>query len=56
LSRLPDERAPRALIATSEDQTLSAEQRRRAVFWLAQSESSSAQAYLEKVLVRKTAN
>jgi HEAT repeat protein len=56
LSRLPDERAPRALIATAEDQTLSAEQRRRAVFWLAQSESSSAQAYLEKVLVRKAAN
>jgi hypothetical protein len=52
LSQLPDERAARALIATAEDQSLSREQRKRAVFWLSQSESNSAQAYLEKVLAR----
>lgn len=50
LSRLPDDRAANALIATAEDRTLSREQRKRAVFWLSQSESDSAQAYLEKVL------
>jgi len=53
LSRLPDERAARALISTAEDQSLSREQRKRAVFWLAQAESGPAQAYLEKVLARK---
>jgi hypothetical protein len=52
LSRLPDERATRALIAAAEDRSLSHEQRKRAVFWLSQSESSSAQAYLDKVLAR----
>ena len=51
LSQLPDERATRALIAAAEDRALSREQRKRAVFWLAQSESAAAQAYLEKVLV-----
>jgi HEAT repeat protein len=50
LSQLPDERAPKALIAVAEDRGLSREQRKRAVFWLSQSESDSAQAYLEKVL------
>jgi hypothetical protein len=50
LSRLPEERATRALIAAAEDRSLSKEQRRRAVFWLAQSESQGAQKYLEKVL------
>ena len=52
LSQLPDERATPALIATAEDQSLSREQRKRAVFWLAQSQADSAQAYLEKVLAR----
>lgn len=52
LSQLPDERATRALIAIAEDQSLTREQRRRAVFWLSQSESNSAQAYLEKVLAK----
>ncbi len=51
LSRLPDERGTRALIMAAEDQSLSNEQRKRAVFWLAQSESKDAQAYLEKVLI-----
>jgi len=56
LSQLPDERATSALIAAAEDQSLSREQRKRAVFWLSQSESSSAQAYLERVLARTTVN
>ena len=56
LSQLPEDRATRALVAAAEDQTLSREQRKRAVFWLAQSESASAQAYLEKVLARATFN
>ena len=39
-----------ALIAAVEDQSLSREHRKRAVFWLAQSKSDAAQTYLEKVL------
>jgi hypothetical protein len=50
LSQLPDERATPALIKAAEDRSLSREQRKRAVFWLGQSESSGAQAYLDKVL------
>jgi HEAT repeat protein len=50
LSQLPDGRGTRALIATAEDRSLTREQRKRAVFWLAQSESDEAQAYLQKVL------
>jgi len=50
LSQLPDERAPRALIAAAEDRSLSREQRKQAVFWLAESKSHLAQVYLEKVL------
>lgn len=53
LSRLPGERGTKALIAVAEDQSLSHEQRRRAVFWLSQSETDSAQAYLEKVLAHR---
>jgi hypothetical protein len=56
LSQLPDERAARALIAAAEDQSLSHELRKRAVFWLSQSESDAAQGYLEKVLSRVSAN
>ena len=56
LSQLPEERATRALIATAEDQSLSREQRKRAVFWLSQSKADAAQAYLEKVLARNIAN
>ena len=52
LSRLPEERATRALIATAEDRSLSNEQRKRAVFWLSQSEAAGAQAYLDQVLAR----
>jgi HEAT repeat protein len=50
LSQLPDERATKALIAVAEDQSLSRQQRKRAVFWLTQSDSEAAQAYLERVL------
>lgn len=50
LSQLPDDRATRALIAAAEDQSLTREQRKRAVFWLSQSESDAAQKYLETVL------
>ena len=50
LSQLPDERAPRALIAAVEDRSLSREERKQALFWLAQSESDAAQAYLDRVL------
>lgn len=50
LSQLPDERASRALIAAAEDRSLSRELRKKAVFWLSQSQSDSAQAYLERVL------
>ncbi len=56
LSQLPDERATRALIAAAEDRSLSSEQRKRAVFWLAQSESKEAQKFLEKVLAGNSAN
>jgi hypothetical protein len=56
LSQLPDERATRALIGVAEDRSLSHEQRKRAVFWLAQSESAGAQKYLEKVLARNVAD
>jgi hypothetical protein len=55
LSQLPDERATRALIATAEDRSLSREQRKRAVFWLSQSESPAALAYLDKVLAAASA-
>jgi hypothetical protein len=51
---LPDDRAAKALIEVAQDQTLPREQRKRAVFWLSQSESDAAQAYLEKVLARNT--
>jgi HEAT repeat protein len=50
LSRLPDERATRALIAVAEDRSQSRELRKRAVFWLSQSETDAAQTYLEQVL------
>jgi hypothetical protein len=54
LSQLPGDRAVKALIEVAQDQSLSREQRKRAVFWLSQSESDAAQAYLEKVLARNT--
>lgn len=53
LSQLPEDRGTRALIAVAEDRSLPAEQRKRAMFWLAQSDSPGAQAYLDKMLVGK---
>ena len=50
LSQLPKERAPRALIAAVEDRSLSREERKQALFWLAQDDSEAAQAYLDRVL------
>jgi hypothetical protein len=55
LSQLPGERATPALIEAAEDKSLSREQRKRALFWLAQSQSSGAQAYLDKVLAGNSA-
>jgi hypothetical protein len=52
LSQLPGDRAVKALIEVAQDQSLPREQRKRAVFWLSQSESEAAQSYLEKVLAR----
>jgi HEAT repeat protein len=52
LSQLPDERATRALIKVAEDKSLAREERKRAVFWLSQSESSTAQTYLEEMLAK----
>jgi hypothetical protein len=51
LSMLPDDRASRALIAAAENRSLSREQRKRALFWLAQSEAPMAQEYLDGVLL-----
>jgi hypothetical protein len=50
LSQLPDDRATSALIKAAEDRSLSAEQRKRALFWLAQSDSAGAQKYLDRML------
>lgn len=52
LSQLPDDRAARALITAAEDTTLSREQRKRAVFWLSQSDSDAAIGYLDQVLTK----
>ena len=56
LSQLPEERGTRALISVAEDKSLTQEQRKRALFWLAQSESDGALAYIDKVLVGKVAH
>lgn len=53
LSQLPDERATRALIATAENRSLSRDLRKKAVFWLSESESDAAQKYLEQLLTAK---
>ena len=52
LSQLPDERATRALISVAENKSLAREERKRAVFWLSQSESSAAQKYLDDILAK----
>lgn len=50
LSQLPGERATRALITAAEDRSLPLVLRKRAVFWLSQSESVAALAYMDRVL------
>lgn len=50
LSQLPDELAARSLIAAVENRSLGRELRKKAVFWLSQSDSEEAQKYLERVL------
>ena len=50
LSQLPDERATKALIAAAKDRSLSRDQRKTALFWLAQSDSPDAIGYLDEVL------
>ncbi|HTU64977.1 MAG TPA: HEAT repeat domain-containing protein [Steroidobacteraceae bacterium] len=55
LSQLPDDRATPALIHVAEDQSLSREQRKRALFWLGQSKSPTAVAYLDRVLTSAAA-
>lgn len=50
LSRLPDERATPALIAVAENGALPHEDRKKAIFWLAQGGSDSALKYLDRVV------
>ena len=50
LSQLPGDRGTNALISVAEDRSLSHEERKRALFWLGQSSSKVAQAFLDKVL------
>jgi HEAT repeat protein len=52
LSQLPGERGVRALAAIAENRALDRDDRKRAVFWLGQSKSPEALAYLEKTLMR----
>ena len=52
LSRLPDERGTKALIAVAENKSLSREDRKKAIFWLAQNDSDAAIAYLDRVVAR----
>jgi HEAT repeats len=53
LSQLPDERAVRALIGIAEDSSLPREDRKQAIFWLAQEESDAALTYLDRVIASK---
>lgn len=50
LSQLPEPRNVHALIATAKDQGLTREDRKQAIFWLGQSESTDAVRYLDGVL------
>lgn len=50
LSQLPDEQAVGALLATLEDPRLDDDTRRQALFWLTQSDSERAWAYLDRLL------
>ncbi len=50
LSQLPEERAAKALTKVIENRRLSKEDRKQALFWLAQLESESAMAYIDRLL------
>jgi hypothetical protein len=50
LSRLPEERATRALINVAENQALPKEDRKKAIFWLAQAGSDRAIAYIDEIV------
>lgn len=52
LSQLPGERAVKALADVAENRALDRDDRKQAVFWLGQSKSPEALAYLEKTLNR----
>lgn len=52
LSRLPEERATNALIKVAEDRSLSRELRKKAIFWLAQTGSDRATAYLDRIVTK----
>jgi hypothetical protein len=56
LSQLPDGRATKALVAAAEDRSLSKEQRKKALFWLGQSDEADAATYLDKVLTGQVRN
>jgi HEAT repeat protein len=53
LSRLPEERATRALISVAENQALTKEDRKKAIFWLSQASSDRAIAYIDKIVTGK---
>lgn len=54
MSQLPDDRATKALVAAAQDKSLSGEQRKKALFWLGQSDSPEAMTYLDDVLAGKS--
>jgi HEAT repeat protein len=53
LSQLPEERSVDALLAVLRDRSLHREIREQALFWLAQSDSDRAFAYLDELLARR---
>ena len=50
LSQLPEQRAIKALIEVAENQSMSRDNRKQAIFWMAQNESTLALDYLDRVL------
>lgn len=54
LSQLPDGRGVPALIAVVEDRELPMDERKQALFWLGNSDSGEAIAYLDRVLAART--
>jgi len=50
LSQLPENRAAKALVAVIEDRSREQDERKQALFWLAQSESDEAFEYVDRIL------